>query len=81
FLHFEGGIADLQMVSLEGSGPRWTLGERLNLTEVSGLDGASAPDWFIPADELPPPTPPPATPSPSTPSAPASGDASAPASP
>ena len=81
FLHFEGGIADLQMVSLEGSGPRWTLGERLNLTEVSGLDGASAPHWFIPADELPPPTPPPATPSPSTPSVPASGEASAPASP
>jgi Tol biopolymer transport system component len=78
FLHFSGGIADLQMVMLEGSGPRWTLGERLNLTEVSGLDGASAPRWFIPADELPPPTPPPATPAPS---AAASGEASARASP
>jgi hypothetical protein len=32
--------------------------ETVNLTEVSGLDASSRPDWFIPADLLPPvPTP------------------------
>jgi Tol biopolymer transport system component len=65
FLHLDNGIVDLRMVPLEGDGPSWTLGEPLNLTEVSGLDGASPPRWFIPADQLPPPTPPPATATPS----------------
>ena len=41
-------------------------GEAINLTEVSGLDGGSSPRWFIPADQLPPPTAPPATPAPSS---------------
>jgi dipeptidyl aminopeptidase/acylaminoacyl peptidase len=64
FLHLAGGIVDLRMVPLEGAGPSWTAGEAINLTEVSGLDGGSAPRWFIPADQLPPPTAPPATPTP-----------------
>ena len=33
----------------------------IQLPEVSGLEPASKPDWFIPADQLPA-TPPPATP-------------------
>jgi hypothetical protein len=63
------------MAVLGGNAPDWTVTETKALTEVSGLDGASRPDWFIPASELPVPTPAPtpvATPSPSgSPSAPA----------
>jgi dipeptidyl aminopeptidase/acylaminoacyl peptidase len=65
FLHLDRGSVDLRLVPLEGEAPRWTLGERINLTDVSGLDGGSAPHWFIPADQLPPPTPAPSAPSPS----------------
>ena len=75
FLHIEGQIVDLRMAVLGGSAPEWTVTETKALTEVSGLDGASRPDWFIPASELPTPTPAPtpvATPSPS-------GSSSAPA--
>jgi Tol biopolymer transport system component len=68
FLHLDNGIVDLRMVQLEGDAPAWTLGEPLNLTQVSGLDSASPPRWFIPADQLPPPTAAPATPTPSLPS-------------
>jgi Tol biopolymer transport system component len=62
YLHLEGGIVDLRMVKLEGSAPNWTVGETINLTEVSGLDGGSRPAWFIPPEDLPalptaPPTP------------------------
>lgn len=65
YLHLEGGIVDLKMVTLEGTAPNWTVGETINLTEVSGLDGGSRPAWFIPAEDLPAlPTAPP-TPSPS----------------
>lgn len=61
FFHVTGQIVDLRMVALEGTAPNWTVGEALDLTEVSGLDGASRPDWFIPAAELPPsPSPSPA---------------------
>jgi Tol biopolymer transport system component len=77
YLHMEGGIVDLRMVKLEGSAPNWTLGETINLTEVSGLDGGSHPAWFIAAGDLPPlPTSPP-SPSP----APSAGSASPPATP
>jgi hypothetical protein len=46
------------MVELDGVAPNWQLGTVLDLTKVSGLDGASRPDWFIPAAELPPSPPP-----------------------
>ena len=63
FLHLQNGIVDLRMVRLEGTAPSWTVGETINLTTVSGLDGASRPGWFIAPDQLPPlPT---ASPSPS----------------
>lgn len=74
FFHVEGQIVDLRMVSLEGSGPNWSVGEVLDLTEVSGLDGTSRPDWFIPPEELPP------SPAPS-PSPPGSSSGSSPGSP
>jgi dipeptidyl aminopeptidase/acylaminoacyl peptidase len=63
FLHIEQGIVDLRLVKLGGSAPTWQLGETLELTKVSGLDGSSRPDWFIPADQLPAlPSPSPAAP-------------------
>jgi Tol biopolymer transport system component len=57
FLHIEGQIVDLHMVKLGGTGPNWTVSKPIALTEVSGLDGASRPDWFVPADQLPAPSP------------------------
>ena len=61
FFHIEGQIVDLRMAVLDGRAPDWTVKEIKDLTEVSGLDGSSRPDWFIPADLLP------ATPAPSVP--------------
>lgn len=58
FLHVSDQIVDLRMVSLDGEAPNWRVGDLLDLTRVSGLDGASRPDWFIPAEELPPSSPP-----------------------
>lgn len=65
YLHLDSGSVDLEMVPLTSTGPAWTLGETLALTTFSGLDGSSRPHWFIPADQLPPPTPSPAAASPS----------------
>lgn len=53
FLHLEGQTVDLRLARLGGSAPRWTVEEIVPLTEVSGLDPVSRPDWFIPADQLP----------------------------
>lgn len=72
FLRLDGMIADLQMVTLEGQPGAWTVGKTVSLTEVSGLDAASRPSWFVPESELPEPSP---TPSPS-----GSGSASPPGS-
>ena len=66
YLHLQGQTVDLRLARLEGTGPGWTVAETIPLTEVSGLDAASRPDWFIPSSDLPPPTPSPtpeATPS------------------
>lgn len=57
FLHLDGSIVDLEMVKLEGAAGSWTIGERISLTTVSGLDAASRPGWFVPASELPEPSP------------------------
>ena len=73
FLHIVGQTVDLRLAKLDGAAPAWTVKETLDLTEVSGLDAASRPDWFIPADLLPA-TPPP-TVAPSASVAPASGSA------
>jgi Tol biopolymer transport system component len=61
FLHISGQVVDLRLATLEGTGPAWTVGEVTNLTEVSGLEAASRPDWFIPQEDLPA-TPPPSQP-------------------
>jgi len=54
FLHIEGLIVDLQMASLVGSAPAWSVGDIVDLTQVSGLDGGSRPDWYIAPEDLPP---------------------------
>lgn len=54
FLHIEGLIVDLKMASLQGAAPGWTVGDVVDLTQVSGLDGGSRPDWHIAPEDLPP---------------------------
>jgi len=53
FLHIEGLIVDLKMASLAGAAPGWTVGETVDLTQVSGLDGGSRPDWYVAPEDLP----------------------------
>ena len=72
FFHIDGQIVDLKEVVLEGTAPNWTIAETKALTNVSGLDGSSRPDWFIPADELPA-TPAPTVPASASPSPGAAG--------
>jgi Tol biopolymer transport system component len=73
YFSLDGGVTDLWEVKLDlASGPA-VVGDPLQLTIAAGLDAASRPDWFIPADQLPtpPPTPvPTASPAPSVSSAP-----------
>jgi Tol biopolymer transport system component len=57
FLHLAGQIVDLDLARLDGSNGNWTVKETVPLTQVSGLDGASRPSWFVAASDLPPPTP------------------------
>lgn len=59
FLHVVGQTVDLRLAKLEGTAPAWTVTETINLTEVSGLDAASRPDWYIPPALLPAAEPPP----------------------
>jgi hypothetical protein len=53
FLHVVGQTVDLRLAKLEGRAGAWTLKETIGLTEVSGLDAASRPDWYIPPNLLP----------------------------
>ncbi len=57
FMHIEGLIVDLKMIGLTGAGPGWTANPMPDVTEHSGLDGGSAASWYVPADQLPAPTP------------------------
>jgi hypothetical protein len=67
------GVVDLYLVPLTGTGPDWTAGDAVPLTVSAGLEAASRPMWFIPADQLPPlPTP---TPAASPAASPAAGSA------
>ena len=54
FFKVQHGVVDLWVVPLEGTAPNWTLGEAFAMTTSAGLDAASRPAWFIPADQLPP---------------------------
>ena len=66
FLHIVGQTVDLRLARLEGTPGAWTIRETIDLTEVSGLDAASRPDWYIPPALLPAqPTPPPSAGEPS----------------
>jgi Tol biopolymer transport system component len=56
FLHLEGTIVDLRMATLDRSTGQWTLTKTVDLTTVSGLDGASRPSWYVPPSELPAPS-------------------------
>jgi Tol biopolymer transport system component len=63
FFKLDHGVVDLWLIPLTGTGPSWTVGQPIALTIAAGLDARSRPQWFIPADQLPPlPTP---TPGPS----------------
>ena len=53
YLHSSGQLVDLQLAQLEGTAPAWTVKESINLTSNAGLDGASRPGWFVPADQAP----------------------------
>ena len=58
FFRLDHGVVDLYLVPLTGTAPNWTVGQPIALTLSAGLDAASRPGWFIPADQLPPlPTP------------------------
>lgn len=57
FLRLVRGVIDLWVVKLVGSGPGWQVGDSFPLTISAGLDGQSGESWFIPADQLPKPTP------------------------
>jgi TolB protein len=70
FLHIDGQIVDLRMARLDGGATGWTVEETLDLTQVSGLDGGSRPDWYVAPEDLP------ATPAPTA--APSSGGSAAP---
>ena len=65
FLHLDGTIVDLRLAHLDRSSGRWAVSETVDVTKVSGLDGASRPSWFAPESEVPRPSAPPAAASPS----------------
>lgn len=56
FLRLSGQIVDLDMAKLSGASGAWTVAQTVPLTQVSGLDGASRPSWFVPASLLPAPS-------------------------
>jgi Tol biopolymer transport system component len=60
FLNIKGLSTDLRLARLGGEAGAWTVDEIVPLTDVSGLDAASKPDWYIPTDQLPPSSPSPA---------------------
>jgi Tol biopolymer transport system component len=67
FLHIEGQTVDLRLAKLDGRAPTWTVAEAIDLTQVSGLDAASRPDWHIPPALLPAADPTSAAPSAASP--------------
>jgi Tol biopolymer transport system component len=57
FLHVSGQVVDLRLAVLGGSAPTWTVDDIVNMTTNAGLQSVSRPDWWIPKDQLPAPTP------------------------
>jgi dipeptidyl aminopeptidase/acylaminoacyl peptidase len=78
FLHLQGTIVDLKMAQLDASTGRWTVTKTIDLTKVSGLDGASRPTWFVPASEMPAPTPGPSSSAAAGGASPSGGSSTAP---
>jgi dipeptidyl aminopeptidase/acylaminoacyl peptidase len=72
FFRLEGTIVDMRLARLDKSTGRWVVSETVDLTKVSGLDGASRPSWFASSAEVPRPSSPPsaASPAPSASTAP-----------
>jgi dipeptidyl aminopeptidase/acylaminoacyl peptidase len=62
FLHLGGNIVDLKLANIDASSGSWAVTKTIDLTKVSGLDGASRPSWFIPPSELPAPSTNPSSP-------------------
>ncbi len=56
FLHLEGTIVDLRLARLDKASGRWVVTETVDVTKVSGLDGASRPSWYASPTEVPPPS-------------------------
>ncbi len=50
-------IVDLRLTPLKGRAGSWTLGDEINLTQSSGLDGSSRPSWYVSPADLPAPSP------------------------
>ncbi len=57
YLHADGQVVDLRLVTLKGAAGAWTAGATTDLTQSAGLDSVSRPGWYIPADEMPVATP------------------------
>jgi len=53
FFRLDHGVVDLYLIPLAGTAPNWTVGAPIALTLSAGLDAASRPGWFVPADQLP----------------------------
>lgn len=68
YLHVSGQVVDLRLVPLQGPYGAWTPGASIDLTQSAGLDSISRPDWYVPPDQLPAPTPAPPTQAPASPS-------------
>jgi dipeptidyl aminopeptidase/acylaminoacyl peptidase len=52
FFTIDGQSVDLRLAKLGGSAGDWTVEKTIPLTELSGLDAASGPDWFVAPDDL-----------------------------
>ena len=55
FLHVSGQIIDLRLAPITPTGNGFTVAAAQDVTTVSGLDGASRPEWFVPASQRPAP--------------------------
>ena len=53
YLKIDGGVTDLWLATIDGTGAPALKGEPLQLTIAAGLDAASRPGWWIPLDQLP----------------------------
>jgi Tol biopolymer transport system component len=79
YLSISGGVTDLWRVKIDATGLPTLKGTPLQLTIAAGLDAASRPSWWIPADQLPTPAPTPTTaPTPLPTAGPTIGASSAP---